>query len=155
MNIKNLLIAVAAGIALVVVTGCGSGQQDNREQAEAICVDPVSNNRVDDDYCDEDDDDYHPGYGYFFFMPGMHIPGMGQSASHGSRTQPPNTRANFGGFNKTGGSYTKPSPPKQNSTAPKVNINKPSSGSSSRVNSGSTSSRSGGGGSVSSGGRGR
>ena len=153
MNIKNILMASVAGIALVVVTGCGSGQQDNREQAEAICVDPVSNNRVDDDYCDEDDDDYHPGYGYFFFMPGMHIPGMGQSASHGSRTQPPNTRANFGGFNKTGGSYTKPpQAPKQNSSAPKVNINKPSSGSSSRVNSGSTSSRSGGG-SISSGGR--
>lgn len=116
---------------MVVLTACGSGQPDNREEAQAICVDPVSQNRVDDDYCDEDDDDYHSGYGYFFFMPGQLIPGMGQSAKHGAKTQPPNTKSTFGGFNKTGGQYTKP--------APKVDTNTKSNSNSGSVKSGSTS----------------
>jgi hypothetical protein len=74
--------SVALGLTTVVaaaLTGCAPAA-DN----QAICVDPETERRVDDDLCDEDDDDYRASSGggghYWYYMrSGSRAPAVGSS----------------------------------------------------------------------------
>ncbi|MCK9793659.1 tRNA-dihydrouridine synthase [Isoptericola sp. 4D.3] len=75
--------SVTLGVTAVVaasLTGCGSQDADNR----AICVDPETQLRVDDDECDEDDD-YHgtgtpaAGFYWYYLRSGGRAPAVGAS----------------------------------------------------------------------------
>ncbi|ANC30442.1 tRNA-dihydrouridine synthase [Isoptericola dokdonensis] len=74
--------SVALGLTTVVaasLTGCAPAA-DNR----AICVDPETQLRVDDDLCDEDDDDYVSsssggGHYWYYVRSGSRAPAVGTS----------------------------------------------------------------------------
>lgn len=103
---------VAIGLTALVatsLTGCGS---DNKEpEYAAICVDPQTNQRLDDDKCHDDHEYNGSGGGFFWFY----------SSTHGNNTLPPvggrynpssgtykvgNARVVRGGVPKSGGSMT-------------------------------------------------
>lgn len=81
--------SVGLGLTALVaasLTGCAAEEPDYA----AICVDPETNVRVDDDQCD-DDSEYHGGGGgfYWFYMAtasNHRIPAVGQSYSTSSGT---------------------------------------------------------------------
>lgn len=78
--------SVALGVTAVVaasLTGCS--EANNR----AICVDPETELRVDDDNCDEDDDDYGgsgSGYYWYYLRSGARAPAVGKSYATGNGT---------------------------------------------------------------------
>jgi hypothetical protein len=90
---RRSLVALAAGTtAIVILTGCGSKNQTY----DAVCVNPMNNIRIDEDFCEEDDDDFDPNIPHaWLFFPGGKAPGMGQMAGGGLNTLPNNARANF------------------------------------------------------------
>ncbi|MCA5893640.1 tRNA-dihydrouridine synthase [Isoptericola sp. NEAU-Y5] len=80
--------SVTLGVTAVVaasLTGCTSQSADNR----AICVDPETQLRVDDDECDEDDD-YHgsgtpsSGFYWYYLRSGGRAPAVGASYATGT-----------------------------------------------------------------------
>ena len=84
MKFKRKLAITAAVSAALIASGCGQRQPryDDSWQADddvAICTDR-SGNRVDDDYCDDDD---YRGMGYvpFFIHRGGHVPGYGHKVN--------------------------------------------------------------------------
>lgn len=109
--------AVALGLTALVaeaLTGCGD---DNNKKADyaAICVNPVTNERIDDSQCHDDREyDGHSGGFYWFYVPtggGYVMPPVGNHyiinggatyhvpASTGGRT----TTIQRGGIPNTGG----------------------------------------------------
>lgn len=111
---KNLLgsLTLVAGLALVA-TGCSAPTQPQAqpvieqtsevEEYVGVCINPETQNRVDDDYCEDGDDDYDAAFVPYFFPYGYMIPGVGShvSGGHSSHKGP-----YVMGFNKTGGSST-------------------------------------------------
>lgn len=118
-------------IGVLVLVGCGSA----KEEYQAICMDPVTQIRLDDDACDEDDDDGYLGYPWVFLRKGSNIPQIGRQMPKGSyvNSVPKNGRANYNDFPATGGVYSssnskptsKPSTKPSAKSTPKININKP------------------------------
>jgi len=81
MRSKTVLLGVTA-LAASSLSGCVASQPDYA----AICTDPQTNERVDDDQCDDSDEprDYTPGLGGFFWFymltrAGHRLPAVGQS----------------------------------------------------------------------------
>lgn len=113
-------IALIAGSA-IVLTACGSNDQD----AQAICMNPQTQERVDDDFCEDDEMDY-AGYPWVFFLPNTHIPSTGTRLAPGSyhNSPPKGYRANYNDFPAVGGTFTKPIPEAKSS---KPTTKKPSS----------------------------
>lgn len=107
---KNLLgsLTLVAGLALVA-TGCSAPAQPSIEQASeveeyvAVCIHPETENRVDDDYCEEGDDDYDAAFMPYFYPYGYMIHGVGSKVHGGSKTHAGPYRL---GFDKAGGSST-------------------------------------------------
>lgn len=99
--------SIALGITAVMassLTGCSSSAD-----YAAVCVDPQTQQRVDDDQCD-DDSDYHGGSGFFWYYLGAssRIPAVGQPASGGTWSGSTlNGSVQRGGLPSTGGSSVK------------------------------------------------
>jgi hypothetical protein len=79
---RTVLLGVTA-LTASSLTGCAS-----QPDYAAICTDPQTNERVDDDQCDDSDEprDYTPGLGGFFWFymltsASNRIPAVGQSYS--------------------------------------------------------------------------
>lgn len=81
----------SAGVALTLtalsasmLTGCAAGEPD----AVAICMDPVTEERLDDDYCDDDGGSVAAGYVWFYMLGSSShpVPGVGHrvTKTHGS-----------------------------------------------------------------------
>ena len=84
-RMTNTLALAALFTAGVTVTACGQPRPYNQGYSgsyppSAVCVDPRTNNRLPEDYCDDDDDRYRGGS--LMFIPYGHVvPTYGQSVS--------------------------------------------------------------------------
>ena len=104
--------SISLGITAVMassLTGCASSAD-----YAAVCVNPDTQERVDDDQCD-DDSDYNGGgvgSGFFWYYLGAssRVPAIGQTASGGTfRGSTLNGTVQRGGLPTTGGSTVKSS----------------------------------------------
>jgi hypothetical protein len=101
--------AVKLGLTALVassLTGCGT------DDGQAICVDPQTEVRVDDDDCDGVDEDYDGTGGgfYWFYIPSGHsAPGVGSryNRSVGYYKAPSGTSFSKGGVATKGGSVSR------------------------------------------------
>jgi hypothetical protein len=103
--------SVALGITAVVassLTGCASTSADYA----AVCVNPDTQQRVDDDQCDDDSDYNGVGGGFFWYYLGARalVPGIGSTVSGGTfRGSTLNGSVQRGGLPKTGGATVRSS----------------------------------------------
>lgn len=101
---------IALGITAVMaanLTGCASSAD-----YAAVCVDPETQQRVDDDQCDDDADYNGAGTGFFWYYLGARsvVPAIGQTATGGTfRGSTLNGTVQRGGLPTTGGSTVKSS----------------------------------------------
>ena len=104
--------SVALGITAVMasnLTGCASSQSADYA---AVCVDPETKERVDDDQCDDDSDYNGVGGGFFWYYLGARsvVPGIGSTVSGGTyRGSTLNGTVQRGGLPTTGGSTVRSS----------------------------------------------
>ena len=113
-RLRSVAITLGAVPLLATgLTGCGS---DDEAEYSAVCVDQTTQQRVDDDECD-DDNDRGGVHGWYFFPVGVYAGGIGQRVSGGSYTTPSGShvkggvpkggatikRGGFGGGIKSGG----------------------------------------------------
>lgn len=109
---------VVLGLTLVAAASFVSGCAEETPDYQAICVDPQTNQRLDDDQCDDSDRDYSgSGSGFFWFYVGSQyggrVPGVGQTYSpsmgtyNGSSVTKGGRSVVRGGVPKTGASSMK------------------------------------------------
>ena len=97
--------SISLGITALMassLTGCSSSAD-----YAAVCVDPETQERVDDDQCDDDSDYNGGGTGFFWYYLGARtlIPAVGQTATGGTyRGSTLNGTVQRGGLPTTGGS---------------------------------------------------
>jgi hypothetical protein len=103
--------SIMLGITTVMaanLTGCSSSSADYA----AVCVDPDTQERVDDDQCDDDSDYHGGGAGFFWYYLGAssRVPAVGQTATGGTwRGSTLNGTVQRGGLPTTGGDTVKSS----------------------------------------------
>lgn len=82
MRSVSVVIGVTA-VAAAAMSGCTSNPD-----YEAVCVDE-SNERVDDDLCDDDQySSYGSGYHWYYYSGGSRVPSVGSRVSGGSTVKP-------------------------------------------------------------------
>ena len=106
----RVVAAGTAAFAALALTGCGS--EDPDPDYQGVCVDPQTEQRVDDERCDDDDGRSGVGFvPFFLFFPlGARFPGIGQSyrGYPGSvRTVPAGHTGVRGGAATAGGTATR------------------------------------------------
>ncbi len=117
---RKTIVVLAAGTTVLFMTACGG----NQETYDAVCVNPQNNIRIDEDFCEEDDDDFDPNIPHsWMFFPGGRAPVMGAVGSGGVLSAPGNARTNFLSTDSDSKSKTKPKP--TIAPVPSVNLNKP------------------------------
>ena len=100
--------SISLGITALMassLTGCSSSAD-----YAAVCVDPETQERVDDDQCDDDSDYNGGGSGFFWYYLGAssRIPAVGQTTSGGTFSGSSlNGTVQRGGLPSTGGSTVK------------------------------------------------
>ncbi|WP_191277872.1 hypothetical protein [Nocardioides flavus (ex Wang et al. 2016)] len=100
--------SISLGITALMassLTGCSSSAD-----YAAVCVDPETQERVDDDQCDDDSDYNGGGSGFFWYYLGAssRIPAVGQTTSGGTFSGSSlNGTVQRGGLPTTGGSTVK------------------------------------------------
>jgi hypothetical protein len=100
--------SISLGITALMassLTGCSSSPD-----YAAVCVDPETQERVDDDQCDDDSDYNGGGSGFFWYYLGAssRIPAVGQTTSGGTFSGSTlNGTVQRGGLPTTGGSTVK------------------------------------------------
>jgi hypothetical protein len=100
--------SISLGITALMassLTGCSSSAD-----YAAVCVDPETQERVDDDQCDDDSDYNGGGSGFFWYYLGAssRIPAVGQTTSGGTFSGSTlNGTVQRGGLPTTGGSTVK------------------------------------------------
>ena len=112
MRSRTVLLGITA-LAASALSGCAS-----EPEYAAICTDPQTNQRVDDDQCDdsENPDDYHGGggAGFFWFYLATRgnspIPGIGQRYDASSGTYNGSGLVRSGTSLQRGGLPTKGAP---------------------------------------------
>ena len=103
--------SVALGVTALMastLTGCGSDSADYA----AVCVNPETEERVDDDQCDDDRDYNGVGGGFFWYYLGAssRVPSVGAPVSGGTyRGSTLNGTVQRGGLPTTGGSSVRSS----------------------------------------------
>jgi hypothetical protein len=104
MRSRTVLLGVTA-LAASTLSGCAS-----EPEYAAICTDPQTNERVDDDQCDDDSDYNGTGTGFFWYYLAARsiVPAVGQTATGGTfRGSSLNGTVQRGGLPTTGGSTVK------------------------------------------------
>lgn len=93
------MVTVGLVLASLTLTACS----DDDSEYTAVCVDPQTQLRVDDDQCDDDDDrgGHHPHFVYFPYSSGHSYPAVGQKITGGSTVRP--AGASYTTVPKTGG----------------------------------------------------
>lgn len=117
---KKTLLVLSVGLVALFMTSCGKPQQTY----DVVCVNPQGNIRIDEDFCEEDDDDFDPNRPHsWLYFPGGKAPAMGSAGTGGLTNAPGNSRTNFLSTDSDSKTKTKPKP----TTAPNptVNLNKP------------------------------
>ena len=102
--------SISLGITAVMassLTGCATSAD-----YAAVCVDPETEQRVDDDQCDDDSDYNGAGTGFFWYYLAARsiVPGVGSTVSGGTyRGSTLNGTVQRGGLPTTGGSTVRSS----------------------------------------------
>ena len=102
--------SISLGITAVMassLTGCATSAD-----YAAVCVDPETEQRVDDDQCDDDSDYNGTGTGFFWYYLAARslVPGVGSTVSGGTyRGSTLNGSVQRGGLPTTGGSTVRSS----------------------------------------------
>lgn len=114
MRSTNVALGVLAVAAATLVTGCAEDTPDY----QAICVDPQTNQRIDDDECDDSDRDYSgSGSGFFWFYMATNssrpLPAVGSSYNPGYGTY------NGSGITSSGKSYARGGAPTKGASSVK------------------------------------
>lgn len=79
MSLRIAALTTAAVLAVATLAaGCGSDTSASASEYDAVCVDPTTQQRLDDDVCDDDD---HDGYLLVFYPLGHAIPPVGGHAT--------------------------------------------------------------------------
>ncbi|WP_175543537.1 hypothetical protein [Micromonospora pattaloongensis] len=98
-------------LAVALTAACSpqrvdESSDDGGAEYGAVCADPQTQERLDDDDCD--DDPSHQSRGSWYFIPvGRPYPAKGQKISGGSFTQPfGGSTVKYGGASATGGTAT-------------------------------------------------
>lgn len=115
-TMKKTAISVLTA-STVLITACGMNSLD---EAQAICMDPSTNVRIDDDFCEEDERNFN-GSPWVYFLAGAAIPAVGAAMSPNSfhRTIPPGYKVNYADFPDSGGTFSGRNPNGyQNNSAP-------------------------------------
>jgi hypothetical protein len=97
-------LVVTAALA-ATLTGCAADQDYT-----GICVDTATQERLDDEVCDDVDEGYvGGGHGWFFIPAGRVAPAVGQpvSSSTGSFTVPQGRSYGLGGVERAGGTVSR------------------------------------------------
>jgi hypothetical protein len=104
MRLTRTATLITAGLLTIgALTACG-GDDDY----QGICIDPATQQRVNDEYCTTDRHDGHH-YGWGYYPVGSRVPAVGHKAA-GYKTTVPSGRSYVrGGAPKTGGPVAKPS----------------------------------------------
>lgn len=96
--------AVALGVTAITASGL-AGCASSPDYA-AVCVDPETDERVDDDECDDADESYSgsPGAGFFWYYLGAssRVPAVGSGVSGGTFTTPSSGSLQRGGLDSGG-----------------------------------------------------
>jgi hypothetical protein len=101
-------VSVTLGVTAVLaatLSGCSASQEEEYDYG-AVCVDQQTQQRVDDDGCDDDGRDGH--YGWYYIPTGSRAQPVGQRVSGGSFDPPPSDAATFrGGVPSEGGDVSR------------------------------------------------
>ncbi len=99
MRSASVAIGVTA-LAAAALSGCTSSPDYN-----AVCVDEETQERVPDDYCDDDDtySSYGGGYTWYYIGGSRRVPSVGSRVSGGSTSRPSGSvnggpRSSSGGY---------------------------------------------------------
>ncbi|WP_432571886.1 tRNA-dihydrouridine synthase [Kineococcus sp. SYSU DK005] len=102
--------AVSLGLTGVLAAGglaaCGSGDDDGEEDYRGVCVDERTQQRVDDDECD-DDGVRAGGFGWYYLPLGARAVGLGQRVSGGTARPPARAAVVRGGVPADGGTIAR------------------------------------------------
>ena len=103
LSVTGVLIATS-------LTACGSGGPDDSGGEDArdyrgVCVDEQTQQRVDDDECE--DGRVGAGTGWLFFAAGARVAGIGQRVSGGVRTPPASATVVRGGVPAAGATISR------------------------------------------------
>ena len=104
---KNVTLGLTLVAASAFTAGCATSD------GSAICVDPQTETRVDDDSCDDSDEDYDgtqtSGFFWFYIPAGNSAPAVGSAynPSTGYYKAPAGKSYTKGGVSKSGGSISK------------------------------------------------
>ncbi len=96
----RIVLSVAPALSLAL-TGCAAADPNPEPTHQAICVDPETEQRVEDDECD---DGGRLGVGGWYFLAmGARFAGVGQLATGGSRQVPSTSHVRGGLPTRVGG----------------------------------------------------
>jgi hypothetical protein len=98
MRSVSVAIGVTA-VAAAALSGCTA-----TPDYEAVCIDDVTYERVDDDLCDDDDDNYTGGYRWYYYGGGTRVPSVGSHVSGGSTSKPRAGSSSGDSYSDTGNS---------------------------------------------------
>jgi hypothetical protein len=98
---RAVSLSITAAMALAL-SGCGS-EEPPADAYQAVCTDPNTQMRVDDDQCG-DDDRGHNGFLWYYFPMGSTYSGHGSKVSGGTYAKPSNFV--LGGAPRTAGKVT-------------------------------------------------
>ena len=76
--------SVAVGVGLTGLVAASFVSCEDNPDHRAVCADPQTQQRVDDDLCDDSDDDYAGhggGYYWYYFRAGSNAPAVGERYS--------------------------------------------------------------------------
>lgn len=97
---RSVSLGLTATLAASLLSGCGSSDPEY----DAVCAEPHNLVRIDDDYCDDDNDGYHGGR-WYYIPSGRRYPAMGGALGGGAFGRPTNASAiREGGQSASGGS---------------------------------------------------
>lgn len=105
MRSASVAIGVTA-LAAAALSGCTSSPDYN-----TVCIDEETRERVDDEYCEDDDySSYGGGYSWYYLGSSQRVPSVG-SRVHGGSTSKPSGSVNdgprsSGGYRDSGSSST-------------------------------------------------
>ena len=95
------------------LTGCGGDNDEQEFDNVAVCVDPRTEQRLDDSACDDDDDRGGGGGFAWYYFGGINsgrtyvAPAVGQRVGGGTFTKPSVGSTKLGGVAKSGGSVAR------------------------------------------------
>lgn len=105
-KLRFAAVGLIAGAGVFGLTACVEPRPP-QPHSLAMCMDPVTKVRIDDDFCETDEQTF-AGYPWVWVPEGKQVPAQGDKFTEGnySLTLPGGTRPDWEDFNVRGGTYT-------------------------------------------------